>query len=339
MRYRLLGPSGMRVSEMALGTMTFGEDWGWGASHEESRRIFDRFVEAGGNFIDTANNYTNGTSERYVGEFVADARSRFVVATKYTLTTRPDDPNGGGNSRKNMVQSVEESLKRLNTDYIDLLWLHMWDETTSVQEVMRGLDDLVRAGKVIYVGVSDTPAWQVSRANMLAELRGWSPFVAVQAPYSLASRDLERAILPMARELGLAVTPWGIIGGGVLTGKYNEESDAPRRYDGARDERKKLAAVVMEVAREVDRSPAQVAINWVRRQDSRAQIIPILGARTVQQIEDNLGALDWSLDDEQAARLEAASPFDPGFPTTFLHAENVQNLVFGENADRLERRR
>src|SRR5687768_3277193 len=177
MRYKLLGRSGLRVSELALGTMTFGEDWGWGASQEVSRKIFDLFVEAGGNFIDTSNNYTNGTSEKYVGEFVAAERERFVVATKYTLTERKADPNGGGNSRKNMMQSVERSLKRLHTEYIDLLWLHMWDSTTPVEEVMRGMDDLIRSGKVLYAGISDTPAWVVSQAVAVADLRGWSRFV------------------------------------------------------------------------------------------------------------------------------------------------------------------
>jgi aryl-alcohol dehydrogenase-like predicted oxidoreductase len=179
-RYKLLGKSGLRVSELALGTMTFGEDWGWGASHEESRRIFEAFAEAGGNFIDTSNNYTNGTSERFVGEFIAAERERFVIATKYSLTTTRTDPNAGGNHRKNMRQAVEASLKRLNTDYIDLYWLHMWDYTTPIEEVMRAFDDLVRVGKVLYVGFSDTPAWVVARANTLAELRGWSRVVAFQ---------------------------------------------------------------------------------------------------------------------------------------------------------------
>src|ERR1051326_4512246 len=189
MRYKLLGHSGLRVSELALGTMTFGETWGWGASQEESRHIFDCFVEQGANFIDTASNYTDGTSEQYVGDYIASDRNHFVVATKYTLTARKDDPNGGGNHRKNMMQAVEASLKRLRTDYIDLYWLHMWDFLTPVEEVMRALDDLVRAGKVLYIGISDTPAWVVSQANTLADWRGWSRLVGLQVPYSLNSRD------------------------------------------------------------------------------------------------------------------------------------------------------
>ena len=188
MRYRLLGRSGLRVSEAALGTMTFGEDWGWGASEDECRRIFERYAEAGGNFVDTANNYTDGSSERIVGGLVAAERERFVVATKYTLTTRPDDPNAGGNHRKNLVQSLEASLRRLGTDYVDLLWLHMRDGITPIDEIVRALDDQVRLGKVLYVGISDSPAWLVAQANTLADLRGWSPFVAVQLPYSVSDR-------------------------------------------------------------------------------------------------------------------------------------------------------
>ena len=229
MRYKLLGHSGLRVSELALGTMTFGEDWGWGASKEESRRMFDAFAQAGGNFIDTANRYTNGTSEKYVGEFVAAERERFVVATKYSLFMRRDDPNASGNHRKNMIQSLEASLKRLNIDYIDLYWVHAWDFMTPVEEVMRALDDMVRAGKILYVGVSDTPAWIVSRANMLAELRGWSRFVGLQIRYNLVDRAAERDLLPMARALDLAVTPWNVLGAGVLTGKYNQKKTAQGR--------------------------------------------------------------------------------------------------------------
>jgi aryl-alcohol dehydrogenase-like predicted oxidoreductase len=198
MRYKLLGKSGLRVSELALGTMTFGEEWGWGASKEESRHIFEAYVAAGGNFIDTANRYTEGTSEKFVGEFVAPERDKFVVATKYTLFMRRNDPNAAGNQRKNMVQSLEASLKRLGTDYVDLYWVHAWDFMTPVEEVLRALDDMVRAGKILYVGISDTPAWVVSQANMLAELRGWTRFVGLQLPYSLIERTPERELLPMA---------------------------------------------------------------------------------------------------------------------------------------------
>ncbi|MGL4650730.1 MAG: aldo/keto reductase, partial [Caldilineaceae bacterium] len=217
MRYRLLGRSGMRVSELCLGTMTFGEDWGWGASKEESRRIFDTFAEAGGNFIDTANRYTEGTSEQIVGDLVAADRDHFIVATKYSLFDKRGDPNFSGNHRKNMVRSLEASLKRLKMEAVDLFWVHAWDGTVPVDEVMRGLDDLVRAGKVLHVGISDTPAWIVSQANTLAALRGWSPFVALQVSYSLVDRDAERDLFPMARAFGLAMTAWGSLEAGLLS--------------------------------------------------------------------------------------------------------------------------
>ena len=224
MRYRLLGNSGLRVSELCLGTMTFGDDWGWGAPPAESRRLFDRFAEAGGNFIDTASNYTNGSSEKLVGEFVAADRDSFVVATKYTLR-RPGaaakDLNAGGNHRKNLARTVEASLRRLNTDYIDLLYLHVWDFTTPVDEVLRGLDDLVRAGKVLYLGISDTPAWIAAYAQATAELRGWSRFVAYQGEYNLLERGIESDVLPMTQALDLAVLAFGLLGGGTLTGKFN----------------------------------------------------------------------------------------------------------------------
>ena len=331
MRYKLLGKSGLRVSELGLGTMTFGETWGWGASKEVSRKIFDHFVEAGGNFIDTANNYTDGTSEEFVGEFIASQRDYFVLATKYTLTERKDDPNAGGNHRKNMVQTVEKSLKRLNTDYIDLLWLHMWDFMTPIEEVMRALDDLVRAGKVLYVGVSDTPAWVISRANTIAELRGWSPFVAVQLPYSLGGRTPERELLPMAKSLDLAVTPWGLLNGGALTGKYNNPNGSePKRYEEAGPKTQALADAVMKLADEIGRTPSQVAINWVRQQQQRSNIIPLLGARTEAQIKDNLGCLEFELTPAQLETLSEASPLEVGFPYSFLTGDHVRGLIFGE---------
>jgi aryl-alcohol dehydrogenase-like predicted oxidoreductase len=232
MRYRLLGKSGLRVSELCLGTMTFGEEWGWGSSKDESRKILDAFFEAGGNFIDTANVYTNGTSETQLGEFLKGDRERVVLATKYTNSRQSNDPNGAGNQRKNMVQAVEASLKRLQTDYIDLYWLHIWDRITPIEEVMRAFDDLVRQGKVLYVGVSDMPAWVIARANTLAELRDWTPFVGLQIEYSLIERTVERELLPMASSLGLGVTAWSPLAGGALTGKYlkDQKQAAEGRY-------------------------------------------------------------------------------------------------------------
>ncbi|MCW5518156.1 aldo/keto reductase [Muriicola sp. Z0-33] len=220
MKYKLLGNSGLRVSEMALGTMTFGTDWGWGADKSESKKIFETYANSGGNFIDTANRYTEGTSERFVGEFIKEERDHFVLATKYTLFDKAGDPNFSGNHRKNLMRSVESSLERLDTDYIDLLWVHAWDFLTPVEEVMRGLNDLVSAGKVHYIGVSDTPAWIVAKANTLASHRGWSSFVALQAEYNLLQRDAERDLIPMAQSMGLALTPWAPLAGGALTGKY-----------------------------------------------------------------------------------------------------------------------
>ena len=328
MRYKLLGKSGLRVSELCLGTMTFGDDWGWGAPKDESRKMFDAFAEAGGNFIDTANNYTNGTSEKFVGEFTTAERDHFVIATKYTLNEYATDPNFGGNHRKNMRRSVEGSLKRLDTDHIDLLWLHMWDGMTPVEEVMRALDDLVRAGKVLYVGISDTPAWVVSQANTLADLRGWSRFVAYQGEYSLASRAPERDILPMAQAMEMTYLPWGILEGGEITGKYNAPSEEPKRSKDTSERIKKIASVLMELAQETGHSPSQIAINWVRQ--SQYRMIPILGARTEAQLKDNLSALEFGLTREQIDRLNESSPIDLGFPHSFLGSDHVRGLIFGK---------
>jgi aryl-alcohol dehydrogenase-like predicted oxidoreductase len=328
MRYKLLGRSGLRVSEFALGTMTFGDAWGWGAAKDESRRIFEAFVDAGGNFVDTASNYTDGQSEELVGEFIARDRERIVLATKYTLTARRDDPNAGGNSRKSMLRTLDGSLRRLGTDYVDLLWLHMWDGMTPVEEVVRALDDLVSAGKVLYVGISDTPAWVVSQAVTLADLRGWSRFVAVQAPYSLADRDVERDLLPMARSLELAFTPWGLLEGGALTGKYLSDTDEPRRYERAGERVNAIAREVAAVAEELGATASQVAIAWVRAQPWLT--VPIVGARSAEQLRDNLGALELELADEHVVRLSEASGFDVGFPRSFLESDHVRGLIFGD---------
>ncbi len=339
MRYKLLGRSGLRVSELALGTMTFGEDWGWGASKEESRKIFERFAEAGGNFVDTANNYTDGTSERFVGEFVSADRDHFVLATKYSLSERRDDPNFGGNHRKNLVRSLEGSLQRLSTDRVDLLWLHMWDGMTPVEEVLRGMDDMVRAGKVAYVGFSDTPAWVVAQAVTTAELRGWVRPVAIQAPYSLLDRGVERDLLPMARANELAVTVWGMLEGGTLTGKYRSADRGPARYEEASEKELAAGDAALALAGEIGRSPAQVAIGWIRARRDRAQIIPIVGARTVDQLDDLLGSLEFELTDEQVARLDAVAPIDLGFPHSFLASDHVRGLIFGDTYPSIENHR
>lgn len=341
MRYKLFGRSGLRVAEAALGTMTFGDDWGWGAAREESRRIFDAYVDAGGNFIDTSCNYTDGTSEKLVGDFTAADRDYFVISTKYTLrhhAARPHDLNAGGNHRKNMMRTVERSLRRLQTDYVDLLWVHIWDGTTPVEEILRGLDDLVRAGKVLYVGISDSPAWVTAYATAVAEVRGWTRFVGFQGEYNLIQRGAERELLPMTRALDMAFMAFGLLEGGTLTGKFNR-GDVDEDVRVSRPPQKALdaAEVVMEIADAIGRSPAQVAINWVRRQSSN--VIPILGARHLSQIEDNLGALDFQLSDEHVERLSAAHPQQPEYPDTFYRDDGLRNLAFGEAEERLDNHR
>jgi aryl-alcohol dehydrogenase-like predicted oxidoreductase len=307
------------VSELALGAMTFGTETGFGVDKDESRAVYEAFREAGGNFIDTANVYAAGTSETFLGEFMAEERERIVLATKYTGGMRSRDVNAVGNSRKNMMDSVHASLKRLNTDYIDLYWVHARDYLTPIEEVMRGLDDLVSQGKVLYVGVSDTPAWVVSQANTLAELRGWSSFVGLQIRYSLVDRTVERELLPMARALDLAVTPWGIVGSGILTGKYNRDPETEGRIQmrgGATERGLAIAAEAMAVAEELDATPSQVAIAWVRA--GEGNIIPLVGARTREQLTDNLGCLDVELSEAQLNRLNEASSISPGFPHDML---------------------
>lgn len=340
MRLKLLGASGLRVSELCLGTMTFGTDWGWGADDATCRAIFERFAAAGGNFIDTANNYTNGSSERILGDLIAPERDRYVVATKYTLRNTalgPHDANQGGNSRKSLARSVERSLRAMKTDYIDLLYLHMWDETTPVDEVLRAADDLVRAGKVLYFAFSDTPAWVVSYAVARAEAVGWTRPVAMQVPYSLLGRDVERELAPMARALDLALVPWGVLEAGVLTGKYSRPADGPRREDEVSERERAAGEAVAQVAAEVGCTPAQAALAWMRSRPGL--VIPLIGARTVAQLDDNLGCLAVQLSDAQFAALDAIAGFSPGFPSRFLHSAHVRNLIFGDTFARLDRHR
>ena len=321
MRGELRGNSGLRVSELALGTMTFGSDWGWGADKDECRAMFDAYAEAGGNFVDSANRYTNGTAEKYVGEFVAADRSRFVVATKYTLSRNGADPNGSGNHRKSLVESLELSLRRLGTDYVDVYWAHIWDPFTPIAEMMRALDDQVRAGKILYLGISDAPAWVVARANTLAEERGWTPFSAVQSQYSLVERNADRELLPMTANLDLAFMAWGALGAGLLTGKYNENTAASGRltdhgWGGLEDHRLAIAGEVAAVAAEIGATPSQVALSWVRQRS--ATVIPIVGARKVSQLEDNLGCTGVTLTAAQQHRLDRVSAIERGFPYDFI---------------------
>jgi len=347
MRYKLLGRSGLRVSELCLGTMTFGETWGSGASKEECQKMFDLFAEAGGNFIDTSINYTDGESETILGELLKADRDHFVVASKYTLTRSKDtDPNGGGNSRKNMMKSVERSLKRLQTDHLDLYYLHMWDYMTPVEEVARAFDDLVRQGKVAYVGFSDTPDYMVAEANTRAELMGWSRFVAMQAPYSLLDRAVERSIMPMAKHWDMAFLAWGILEDGVLSGKFMGKMDTltgtpvPTRVDPSNlnlsERSRKVLGELKAVADEAARPMAQAAINWIRQQQGKAQVIPIIGARRAEQLQENLSALEWELSAEQLKRLSEAGAIEMGFPHGFL--ESNPN-IFGATREKIDSHR
>jgi aryl-alcohol dehydrogenase-like predicted oxidoreductase len=341
--YRLLGRSGLRISPLSLGTMTFGVEQGWGSSDADAQSIVNHYVEGGGNSIDTANFYgTNGGAERVLAKLIQSRREQLVVATKYTLTMRRGDPNASGNHRKNMVQSVENSLKRLQTDYIDLLYLHVWDGLTPVEEILRAFDDLVRAGKILYVGLSDTPAWQASRMQAIAALRGWSPLVALQIPYNLTERSVERELFPMAREMGMGVLPWSPLAGGVLTGKYASK-DLTAQPSGApisgasrksinvatgrlNEHNLEIAAAVTAVAKEMNRTPSQVALAWTLRDP--AVVSPIIGVRTLEQLKDNLACLDIAFSDEQAARLDTVSHIDPGFPGS-MFTSGAMAMMFG----------
>ena len=339
MRYRLLGTSGLRVSELFLGAMTFGEQGGVGAPISECRRMLDAYAEAGGNVVDTAINYRGGASETILGELLEGDRDRFVVSTKYTVTRDPKDPNAAGNHRNSLMLSLETSLRRLRTDYVDLYWVHLWDHHTPVAETMRALDDAVCAGKVLHVGISDTPAWVVAQANTLADWRGWTPFVGLQVPYSLLQRDIERDLLPMAEAFGMTVATWSPLGGGVLSGKYTKaggagagtriSADAISEHDHA------VARVVQQVADDLGATPSQVAIAWTRAR-SRA-IHPIIGARRLDQLVDNLAALDCVLPDEAVRHLDDSTGFVAGFPTDFI--AETGPWVFGASSQLVDGRR
>jgi aryl-alcohol dehydrogenase-like predicted oxidoreductase len=342
MKYRLLGNSGLRVSEVALGTMTFGDDWGWGTAKEEARKVYDAFREAGGNFVDTANLYTNGTSESFLGEFMEGHRQSVVLATKYTNAFPGTDPNAAGNQRKNMMQAVEASLKRLKTDYIDLYWVHIWDQITPVEEVMRGLDDLVRAGKVLYTGISDAPAWWIAQANTLANLRGWSPFVGLQIEYSLIERTVERELIPMAKALNIGVTAWSPLAGGVLTGKYHGHgspeharmnSDMLKDFMPERHRTERIVAAVKSVSDDTGRGMAQVALAWLRYRP--VPVIPIIGARKLSQLHDNLASFELTLSPDQLKTLDQASGIELGFPYDLYAKSMPRAICYGGLRDQI----
>src|SRR5262245_16936576 len=340
MRYRLFGRgTGLRVSELALGCGAFGTRWGYGAEPEEARRIFDRYAETGGNFIDTADTYQAGQSEELLGAFLAGQRDQFVVASKFTLGVRPDAGLlAVGNNRLAMVRSAEASLKRLNTDRIDLYWVHMPDGVTAMEEIVRGLDDLVRAGKIVYAGLSDFPAWRVARAATVAELRGWAPIAALQIEYSLVERTPERELLPMAAGFGLGTVGWSPLGGGLLTGKYRRGETGRaqglgRVIHGETDARKTAVVdAVLAIADEAGASPGQVAIAWVLEKG----VLPIIGPRTPAQLADNLGALQLVLTPDQIARLDAASAAPLGFPHELLADPGTRARLAGGQSDSVE---
>lgn len=338
MQYKSFGRrSGLRVSELALGTGNFGTGWGYGSERDEAKAVFDRYLDAGGNFIDTADGYQLGQSEQLTGEFIAAERDRLVLATKYTLGG-PGGIAGTGNSRKAMVQSVEASLRRLKTDRIDLYWAHFADAHTPIEEVLRGFDDLVRAGKILYAGLSNFPAWKIARGDAIAELRGWAPLVGVQMEYSLAERTADRELLPMIEALGLGGALWSPLGGGLLTGKYrNNEQGRLQGFGGVlihtedSDRATNTVDAVLAIAKEVDAPPAQVAIAWLLQKDaaSSTTLVPILGPRTLAQLDGTLGALDVKLTPEQITRLDAASAVPLGAPYEKI-AETAKGIAGGQ---------
>lgn len=340
--YVTLGRSGLLVSPLSLGTMTFGTEWGWGAAEDVSRALFDRYIEAGGNFIDTADGYTGGKSEEMVGKFIADRklRDRVVLATKFTFSAEPGNPNAGGNGRKNLYRALEGSLRRLQTDYIDLYWLHAWDTVTPVEEVISTLNDLVSAGKIRYYGFSDTPAWYLSRAYTLAEKEGKARLIALQLEYSLVERNIEREHVPAAQELGLGICPWSPLASGFLSGKYKREGNSGTG-DGRLEKTKesgnptlmrfseknwKILDVLLEVSRELNRAPAQVALNWAATQPGITSTI--LGASKLAQLEDNLSAIEFTMPAEFRRRLNEASAPESVHPYVFFEPF-IQGMIHG----------
>ncbi|MDN3581504.1 aldo/keto reductase [Mucilaginibacter flavus] len=339
MNYKLLGRSGLKVSELCLGTMGFGTEAGWGADKQTSFDIMDAYANAGGNFLDTANMYKLGTSERIIGDYLSHHdRDYFVLATKYTLKDNVTNPNASGNNRKNMMRSVEESLKRLKTDFIDVLYLHIWDNITPIDEVLRAMDDLIKQGKITYAAISDTPAWVVAKGNTLAELMGWSQFIALQVEYSLLARTAERELIPMAKHFGMTVTPWAPLAGGALTGKYLKGDKGRIKPESNRLNARAegITKVVMDIAAELGVSESHVALNWTRQQ--HFSCIPIVGATKVDQLMDNLKTVDSVLTADHMKRLSDASAIELGFPGDFFNEEAVKNNSFGGFYDRVEKR-
>lgn len=347
MKYIVLGRSSLRVSEICLGAMTFGEELGTGASESVCKQIYDRFREAGGNFIDTANIYTRGTSEKMLGDFIGAEREHIVLASKYSMTTRADDPNAGGNHRKNMLQSLDASLGRLGTDYLDLYWVHGWDAFTPVDELMRALDDMVRVGKVLHVGVSNMPAWVISESNILARERNMTPYTALQLHYNLVERSIEADYFELANSHNMAVTAWSPLASGLLTGKFDRDAD-PKKQAGTRlkavswgarmlqEQNLEVAEGLSRMAADIGITPAQLALAWIRCRP-QGRVIPILGARSVEQFEENLSCLSVTLEAAQVAALDELSEPTHGYPNSLLNNDSFKTLLYGELAGKINR--
>jgi aryl-alcohol dehydrogenase-like predicted oxidoreductase len=339
--YVLLGKSGLRVSRLCLGTMRFGTEWGWGNAEDTARKIFNHFLDSGHNFVDTADGYTNGTSESLIGKFLKQRgdRERVVVATKFGFGREPGDPNAGGNGRKNILNALHTSLRRLQTDYVDLYWLHNWDTFTPAEEVMSTLDDMVRSGKVRYLGFSNSPAWYLGRAQTIAELRGSERIIALQLEYSLVKREIEREHVPAALELGMGLTPWSPLAGGLLTGRYQFEGglSGEGRLQAVREhpafsrlftERNwRIAGDLQKIAEGLGRSAAQVALNWVANRPAVSSTI--IGATKIEQLQDNLAALEFTLPQEIVSRLDEISAPEVPYPYYFFTAKEFRDLVSG----------
>ena len=342
--YTTLGRSGLRVSPLCLGTMTFGTEWGWGSEESAARAIFDRYIDAGGNFVDTADGYTGGKSEEMVGKFIADRnlRDRVVLATKFTFNTDPPNPNAGGNGRKNIYRALEGSLRRLRTDYVDLYWLHAWDTITPVEEVVSTLNDLVREGKILHYGFSDTPAWYVARAYTLAEREAKERLIALQLEYSLVERNIEREHIPAAQELGLAVCPWSPLAGGFLSGKYKRQGntgDGDGRLEKTKDQDNpafkkfteqnwKILDVLLDVAKQIGRPAAQVALNWAATQPGITSTI--IGASKPAQLDDNLSSIEFTIPSELRNRLNEVSAPASLHPYIFFEPF-IQGMIHGSS--------
>jgi len=345
MKYKVLGRSGLRVSELSLGAMTFGEESGFGAAEAVCKEVYDTYIEAGGNFIDTANIYTLGTSEKMLAGFIKSNRDDLVIASKYSMTMNPGSLNAGGNHRKNMVQAIEHSLKRMDVDFIDLYWVHGWDLVTPVDEVMRALDDLVRAGKILHAGISNAPSWYIAEANAIARERNQTPFTAMQLHYNLVERGIEADYFDLAQAQDMAILAWSPLAGGLLSGKFNvslEDADVqdsrlintPWGATLLAEERLAIARGLADIANELGVTCSQLALAWLLQRPA-GSVIPIIGARIPEQLCDNLKCLEVGLTEEQIERLDALNPLHLAYPHTLLANDMYRAMIHGELRDDL----